>query len=76
MELGSQESPGQIKRREVKLGSQENPGQIKRREVKLGSQKSPGEIKRREVELGSHRQLDKPLLQLFLSSCSSDIVRL
>ena len=58
------------------MGSQKSPGENKRRGVKLGSQKSPGEIKRREVELGSHRQLDNLLLQLFLSSCSSDIVRL
>ena len=36
--------------------------------------KSPGEIKRREVELGSHRELDNPLLQLFLNSCFLDTV--
>ena len=38
------------------------------------TQQSPGEIKGREVELGSHRELDNPLLQLFLSSCFSDTV--
>ena len=31
-------------------------------------------MKGREVELGSRRELDNPLLQLFLSSCFSDTV--
>ena len=38
------------------------------------TQQSPGEIKGRELELGSRRELDNPLLQLFLSSCFSDTV--
>ena len=52
----------------------QGPGEIKRREVELDHQESPGEIKSREVELGSHRELDSPLLQLFLNSCYSDTV--
>ena len=35
---------------------------------------SPGEIKSREVELGSDKELDSPLLQVFISSCFSDTV--
>ena len=41
MELDSQESPGEIKSREVELDSQESPGEIKSREVELDSQDSP-----------------------------------
>ena len=33
--------------------TQESPGEIKGREVELDFQESPGEIKSREVELGS-----------------------
>ena len=51
--LAHQESPGEIKSREVVLAHQESPGEIKRREVVLAHQESPGEIKSREVELGS-----------------------
>ena len=52
----------------------QRPGEIKRREVELDPQESPGEIKSREMELGSHRELDNPLLQLFLNSCFADTV--
>ena len=38
MELDPQESPGEIKRREVELDPQESPGEVKRREVELGSE--------------------------------------
>ena len=59
-----QQSPGEIKRREVswtlmkKLGAFAGPGEIKRREVswtlmkKLGAFAGPGEIKRREGGAG------------------------
>ena len=53
MELDPQESPGEIKRREVVLDPQESPSEIKRREVVLDPQESPGEIKSRGVEPGS-----------------------
>ena len=53
VELDPQESPEEIKRREVVLDPQESPEEIKRREVELDPQESPEEIKRREVELGS-----------------------
>ena len=76
MELDPHESPGEIKRREVELDPRESPGEIKRREVELDPRESPGEIKSKDVELGSHRELDNPLLQLFLNSCFSDIVTL
>ena len=72
VELDPQESPGEIKNREVELDPQESPGEIKSREVELDPQESPGEIKNREVELGSHRELDNRLLQLLLNSCYSD----
>ena len=39
----------------VWLDPQESPGEIKSREVELDPQESLGEIKKREVELGSHR---------------------
>ena len=42
--------------------------------MELDSQESPGEIKSREVELDSPRELDNPLLQLFLDSCFLDVV--
>ena len=44
MELDSQESPGEIKRREVELDSQESPGEIKRREVELDSQEDSQQL--------------------------------
>ena len=81
MELDPQESPGEIKRRGVDLGfhkragqSCAGPGGIKRREVELDPQESPGEIKSREVEQQIERELDSPLLQLFLNSCFPDTV--
>ena len=43
-------------------------------EVAVLGQGSPAEIKSREVELGSPRELDNPLLQLFLNSCFSNTV--
>ena len=52
-----QQSPGEIKRREVswtlmkKLDAFAGPGEIKRREVVLDPQVNPEEIKNREVEL-------------------------
>ena len=58
----------------MELDPQESPGNIKRKEVQLDPQESPGEIQSREVELGSHREVDSPLLQLFLNSCFSDTV--
>ena len=42
--------------------------------MELDPQETPGEIKSWEAELGSHRELDNPLLQLFLKSCFSDTV--
>ena len=54
----SQQSPGEIKRREVswtltkELDAFAGPGEIKRWEVVLDPQVSPEEIKSREVELG------------------------
>ena len=33
MELDSQDSPGEIKKREAELDSQDSPGEIKKREV-------------------------------------------
>ena len=51
----------------MELSSQESSGEIKRREAELGSQESPGEIKSTEMELGSHRQLDNPSLQFLNS---------
>ena len=52
----------------------QGPREVERREVELDPQESPGEIKSREMELGSHRELDNPLLQLFLNSCFADTV--
>ena len=40
----------------------------------LDPQESPGEIKSREVEQQIERELDSPLLQLFLNSCFPDTV--
>ena len=55
--------PGEIKRREVVLDPQESPGEIKSREmVPLDPQESPGEIKRKDVDLGWHRVSDSPSL--------------
>ena len=51
--LDSQDSPEEIKKRDVELDPQESPEEIKSREVVLDSQDSPEEIKSREVELGS-----------------------
>ena len=72
--LDLQESPEEIKNLEVELDLQESPEEIKNLDVELDLQQSPEEVKSREVELGSHRELDNPLLQLFLSSCFADIV--
>ena len=53
-----QQSPGEIKRREVSWTLTKNldafagPGEIKGREVVLDPQVSPEEIKSRQVELG------------------------
>ena len=67
--LDLQESPEEIKNLEVELDLQESPEEIKNLDVELDLQQSPEEVKSREVELGSHRELDNPLLQLFLNSC-------
>ena len=67
--IQSQQSPGEIKNREVELDSQQSPGDIKGREVELDSQQSPGDIKGREVELASESQLDT-----LCFSCSSTVV--
>ena len=53
----------EIKRREVVLDPQESPGEIKSREMgPLDPQESPGEIKRKDVDLGWHRVSDSPSL--------------
>ena len=73
-----QQSPGEIKRREVswtltkKLDTFAGPGEIKGREVVLDPQVSPEEIKSREVELGLRAGL--LLLQLFPNGGATDIV--
>ena len=69
MELGSQVSLEEIKRREVELGPQVSLEEIKRREVELGPQVSLEEIKRREVELGCESWAS------FASGCSSTAVQ-
>ena len=81
MELDSQESPREIKGREVELDSQESPREIKGREVELDSQESPREIKGREMELdsqgspgdikGREVELDWKTLTVLLQSYSS-----
>ena len=58
----------------MELGSQESPREIKSREVELGSQKSPGQMKSREVELGSHSRMLCLAAKLFLNSCFSGTV--
>ena len=46
------------------------------KEVELDLQEDPrrDQEPQLQMELGSHRELDSPSLQLFLNSCSSDIV--
>ena len=70
----TQESPGEIKGREVELDFQESPGEIKSREVELDFQEIPREIKSREVELDSHSRTDCLAAELFLNSGFSDTV--
>ena len=74
MELDLQDSPEEIKRREVVLDPQESPEEIKRREVELDFQESPGEIKSREVELGFHSWMVCLAAELHLNSGFSDTV--
>ena len=74
VELDFQESPGEIKSGEVELDSPENPGEIKSREVELDSPENPGQIKNREEELDSHSRTDCLAAELFLNSGFSDTV--
>ena len=74
MELDPQESPGEMKSREVELDPQESPGEMKSREVELDPQESPGEMKSRETEHGSHSRIVCLAVTLFLNSCFTNIV--
>ena len=71
MELDSQDSPGEIKKKKVELDSQESPGEIKKK-VELDSQESLGEIKNREAEQDSHSRMDYLAADSFPNSCFSD----
>ena len=56
----------------MELDSQKSLGEIKRRVVELDSQESPGEINSREVGLFSPGWMDCLASELFLNCCFSD----
>ena len=58
----------------MELDPQESPGEIKRREVELDPQESPEEMKSREMEHCSHSRIVCLAVTLFLNSCFTDTV--
>ena len=76
-ELGGVAGPSRKPRRDQELGGGAGPSRKPRRDQELGGGAGPSKEPRRDQELGGGAglgKLDNLLLQLFLNSCSTDIV--